>query len=868
MSKNIREAKGSICVFLALVLLLIMSLILVFLESASMAASKSYAQILLKTATGSVLGDYYGPLFADYSIMAIDSGFGNKKGDSSELKRKLLKYMGDNVWDYSCEEIHVTEMKHLLDETGEGFLVQAAAYEKYAAAEEILEEVFSRIKNLGDQKTITKIMEKKMGIEDELAIIDKKTLELMKLIDGVNLTLGAKTSSLLGYDIETGFIKKFYVGENSMTGTGINNPQVYEQLKDKYVNPVELYKDYTGDLEIYAEKLYEIRDEIEKLSKLEKEKESCDHNISDIEEELEEKESAADDITSEINECKDTIAKASKKNTKKNKKTKKEAEEKLKELESELETIEDEKENLNSQLEELKSSKSELETEIGSLEKKIADKKKTIEKLADSLEKMSELFSGLLDDTSEMLEDVCGIVDDIAKKQEKVKPLVEDFETVLKTLGPVLDDDLVSEFTETLEFMKAYVGFGNNKITTTDFDSIKKTAEYDLSLLSEVDLEAFEFLDTDNYEGIVDKLERMEGADDVFLKFSYSGFTFDYSEIQTSALENKLVEEFENNVSEGYLSLFLPSDVKLSKNSMISELLPSLWYEVVQDDSELEPDGITEGADDKGGGELLTEADEGSGISDLADMIEDGIESMGDKLLSAMYLRHHFKSFRNRTTEGDTVLDYELEYVLSGFETDMANLSAAATKVMLLRLAVCMVYTLTQKDLKAQAQALAVSIMGFTGLPFLITIVKYLVLFLWAAAQAVIETAAIMRGKKVPIIPDSNSFCLTLPELPLFATLVSEKADNFKESEVYLDYDDYLLVLLLMQGRKTQAARAMDVIQENIRYKYDDDFLISNAITAFSCDAVFSAPHRFSVIAGMMEKDSSYNIEVSDNVAY
>ena len=73
-----KRTDGTICVFLALVLILILSLILVFLEGARRAASASYAQMLLKTSTESVMGDYFGPLLEEYHIFALDTGFGNK----------------------------------------------------------------------------------------------------------------------------------------------------------------------------------------------------------------------------------------------------------------------------------------------------------------------------------------------------------------------------------------------------------------------------------------------------------------------------------------------------------------------------------------------------------------------------------------------------------------------------------------------------------------------------------------------------------------------------------------------------------------------------------------------------------------------
>ena len=849
------SCNGTICVFLALVILLIMSLVLVFLESASHAASKSYAQMLLKTSTGSVLGEYYGPLFAEYGILAIDSGFDTKKSDSKELERRLLRYMDDNVWDYTCEDIRVTEMKKLLDENGTEFMSQAAEYEKYAAPEDVLDEITSRLKSLGDQKTITKVMEKRMDIEDELAIIDKKTLELMKLIDGVNLTMGAKTSSLLGYEIEDWFIKKMFVGENTMTGTGINNPSVYARLKDRYADIVDLSSTYRSALSLYAGKLKALSSDMDKLEAMQTQIGVCNETIKALQKQIENtaKEIAA--LQTELANLEENVP---------NDDTEQKGKE---EYEQEIAVLYADIDEFNEQIAENERLIADTTDIIEELNEKIMERQLEIGEIADSLRKVSDYTYTLLVEVESKLIRVCDIVDEIAEKQEKVKPLIDDFESVLRTVGPVLSDDFKQELEETLDFMKAYVGYGNNKVTTTDFDAIKKTAEYDLNLLTGIDVEAYRFSGSDTYEEVTEKLGRLPKDENIFYEFSYSGFSFDYSEIQESALENKLVAEFENNVSDGYLSLFLPDNVKLSDNSMLSELLPSLWYEVEGEDEE-NLDDITDGADDKGGGELLSDADEGSGLSDIADMVSDGFESLGSKLLSSMYMRHQFKSFKNRSAEGDTVLDYELEYILSGFETDKANLSAAATKIMLLRLAICTVYTLTQKDLKAQAQTLAISIMGFTGLPFLITIVKYLILFLWAAAQAVIETAAIMRGKKVPVIPNSESFCLTLAELPLFATLVDEKADNFAESQLYLDYDDYLLVLTLLQSEKTTAARAMDIIQENIRYKYNDDFLINNAVTSFSCTATFMAPYKYTNLLGLSGADAVYEIEVSDRVSY
>ena len=84
-----KRGNGSISVFLALVLVIIISLILTGLEAAYISASDDYAEVLLKTATESVLAEYYGPLYEDYHIFAIDSGYGTKNADLGELKNHL-----------------------------------------------------------------------------------------------------------------------------------------------------------------------------------------------------------------------------------------------------------------------------------------------------------------------------------------------------------------------------------------------------------------------------------------------------------------------------------------------------------------------------------------------------------------------------------------------------------------------------------------------------------------------------------------------------------------------------------------------------------------------------------------------------------
>lgn len=864
-----KHSDASICVFLALVLLLIIALVLGMVESALRSSSGSYAQMLLKTASESVMGEYNGPLFADYHILALDSGFGNTAGDLDELERKLAYYMGDNVWNFRNENVRVTDVSKLMDKMGTNFIEQSIAYEKYATVEDVLNEVLERVKNLGNQGNLTKIMERKMNIEDELSIIDTSTLELMRIIDGVKMTMGKKTSSLVGYTIENSFIKKFFVGGCDMSSSGINNPSVYEKVKDKYIDPIKKIDEYIELLKENQKTLTEIQDDQKKYDEAVR---KIEENTKIIEEMVKEAEQLDKDIKTledTVKECEEKIEEADDIEDEKEAQSirnrysamKSDSEKKIGMMQTRKSELEKSMESIKTIIAAAESVKKELDKKISEAKKLLSDQVKRCNTGADEL-------SALIGDTRKMLDSVKDIVKKVGEKQSQIRPMVEEYDEILKKFSPVLDKDTKEGFEESLEYMKAYVGMGNSKMKVTDFDAINKTAEYDITVLECVDMNAFSRITKDVLEEINMRIQKAEQAKVTITNFSYNGFSFDYSEIKESAIENKLIAEFESNISDGYLKLFLKPDTILSENSVFSVLLPSKWYEVGKNDED-NLNGITDNADTKSSSSYLKNTEDGSGISELISLLGSGMEKIGKKLLMAMYMEHHFKSFRDKSVTGDTVLDYEIEYILSGYENDKANLSAAVTKIMLMRFAVSAMYTLTNKKTKAQAQALAISILGFTGFPFLISLVKYLILFLWAAAQAVIETAAIVRGKKVPILTSDESFCLSLTELPVFASLVSEKADNFKESPVYLDYDNYLLILLLIQGEKKQAARAMDVIQENIRYKYDEDFLMINAITGFSCTAEFSVPSKYaSFLSGFGKIGSFYTVKVKDAVAY
>ena len=66
--------KGSITVFLSLVLVLLFSFLLTTLEAARIRGATAYVSMITDLAGDSVLASYYYPLFENYRIFGIDAG--------------------------------------------------------------------------------------------------------------------------------------------------------------------------------------------------------------------------------------------------------------------------------------------------------------------------------------------------------------------------------------------------------------------------------------------------------------------------------------------------------------------------------------------------------------------------------------------------------------------------------------------------------------------------------------------------------------------------------------------------------------------------------------------------------------------------
>ncbi len=229
-------------------------------------------------------------------------------------------------------------------------------------------------------------------------------------------------------------------------------------------------------------------------------------------------------------------------------------------------------------------------------------------------------------------------------------------------------------------------------------------------------------------------------------------------------------------------------------------------------------------------------------------MLNSGLNKASEYLLFQEYLKEHFEAYsadsKDVVERKPSALTYEQEYLLYGKQSDHDNLSSLVGRLIFLRMSANFVTLLGDKVRGKEALAAATALVGFTGLPILISITKTVLLLIWAFSEALVDVCALMQGKEVPVL--KKTIVLTLPEMFLLnRDYLQTKVTMLEKSKLSLSYREYLYLFLLLKNKEELAYHSMDLIQENINLRYYDEFSFADCLYGFQVKADFSIPTKF-----------------------
>lgn len=217
-------------------------------------------------------------------------------------------------------------------------------------------------------------------------------------------------------------------------------------------------------------------------------------------------------------------------------------------------------------------------------------------------------------------------------------------------------------------------------------------------------------------------------------------------------------------------------------------------------------------------------------------------------------------------TDKDTF--YEMEYLISGKESDRENLSQTASEMLAVRTGLNLIHILSDPQKREEARGLAALIAGSVGLAPLASVLAVFIMGVWALGEGIMDLRILLQGGKIPILKSSVDWQLDLDSL----LRLGEKADlpGGDLPQKGFSYQGYLKLLLLPMDSSQKYYRMMDMIQANLVRK-QPDFLIQNMVYQVDIKSGVCGKHSFfslSPVDNLSGKENNYQMEATARKSY
>lgn len=800
--------KGSVTVVFSFVFVIMFSFILSFFEMASYTARRAYHASASLLATENYFAAYLKPLYEYYHIFGKEVPEGedmvswSEQSIAEDLSYMTVKQEGEkSLLLRSGADFGIKDVSVLTENELEGFYSQAVNSMKYRAIPEAVNMLkdFAGMTEQADAHL--EMAATKAATDRAYAEVDNKILHLMELIDGVDVAeYEMYMTGKSGMFQKDTYVKYFCTNPEAAAGF-FDRTEVYQAFLSNFENPAETLDALASEAEVLANEIDErIAAEIvcdAELSKVREQKDKVSAKIKELGSQQAEKTTERNELIEELDEL--TRSGQGGKRAEALPKQ-------IKELKKQIEDIKEEKAPYQDEEKRLKEQEEQLEKERKTLKQKKKDQEKRCKVLVETEEAFIE--------RSRIIRDICGeayvYVEDIQQELVKAKKVKANCEKVLDSLQIVIGKEAAEEYRNELQKYSFY-----ERAEGFDFEQMRQTLDDNEWKLWEISRH-LSGTDSTVFRMAAEELRKER---DIVAAYSWEGLYLDYGEM---SLEESSYDDVGSMISKEVASGFLGflTEEEVSEKELDLSYLPSGFRY-----KEEEADVFSLLGTDMS--EVFTELRTLLPEDVSADVVLGGVT---DSIFFHSYLATHFSDFMEDNKNG--ALSYELEYLIAGKGTDEENLSAFAMRICAVRAILHFVSLYTDSARKGVAEQAALAACGIIGLPALKSVITVLLLFVWALEEAMIDTSALLQGKKLLLYPGKNGGSLAFHEIFLLSkSFVLERAKLKPEKGgAIMGYNEFLHLFLYLTPQNTKKYRAADLIQENLRKNYQDSFRIKRCV--------------------------------------
>lgn len=802
----------------------VLALVLITIEGARISVAQALVERALITALDSTWAEFYGPLMEEYHVLGLDSSYGTSQEQDQIILDKIKNYItytispnynlhnnllpqGVDLYNIEINSINIIEKTRLMEYDGSIFINEAVEFMKYKEMGDLIKGIWDKILLIDNTGKVSELYSKKQKLEEEMVQIDKNILRLMTLLDGVKTgnrgLLIDKNGQLM---VEKYFVKKIYFRDLSMEKVGINNEIIYKAIQNQYV-----------DLSVYFNRMDNYLTSVT----------SIDQYIRTLEDEYY-------NILQSINLINIRIF--------------------------ELGSMQDKTEGVIRQIDTLIEEKDILEDRLRRITDNISFYNKQLSKYKNDFLINRDYVEDLINKILPLLKETLKVLKDITDILPKVKSLIDNFELMLLEAKEDIDKNIFIGLEEGLQDLKRYLG--NEDINGYDFDKMIRVTEGNLNILSFVTLSLESLkqsLSNDNYES---SRYYLNSSMNELIKYNIWDLSIDYSTLVLQEVVKDPIETIGNLIKDGIISLVMDPNIISDSQIEIKNPLPSQLNNLNKSNSHYNI------------GDLFLNMRTGNDKTDIGDALEgfqretgviatmgQGINDLAESFLFLQYLLEHFYHYDYKDIEESrkpSELSYELEYLIIGKDKDRENITSIITKFIFIRTILNFISILGDSNKRREAKIIATTLVGFTGLSVLVNITQTIMMFILGFIEALVDTCGLLAGKAVPILKKSNEIIMTYGDVFLINyNYIKEKAALLQENgNMAIDYKDFIKILLFMQDNKDLAFRSMDLIQENLQIRYENNFNFHNCYYGLKVSLEYTIHSKFTRLS-LLEKISS-----------
>ncbi len=184
-------------------------------------------------------------------------------------------------------------------------------------------------------------------------------------------------------------------------------------------------------------------------------------------------------------------------------------------------------------------------------------------------------------------------------------------------------------------------------------------------------------------------------------------------------------------------------------------------------------------------------------------------EGFADELIYGEYLMKVCGNYRDK--KENSLLSYQIEYILYGFGSDTSNLSACLATLFAVRSVGNLIAIYSNSNMKNQAKNVADLLCALIVSPELAPPLQNILLGMWALAESAADVKNLLDGGKVPLIKKDGQWSLSL------LGILSGNFEGSGKKKDGLSYQAYLRVFLGLMDQDKKAARSLDIVEMDIR---------------------------------------------------